>query len=60
MPVGPKPWRVRKMAWSWCSECSESAFCCAKAQRQTFSRLLEGFPLSMRLMDWKESRGEGG
>lgn len=56
MPVGPKPWRVRKMAWSWCSECSGSSFCCTKAQRHTFSRLRDGLPLSMRLMDWGQKR----
>lgn len=55
MPVGPKPWRVRKMAWSWCSECSGSSFCCTKAQRHTFSKLRDGFPRSMRLMDWEDT-----
>lgn len=58
MPVGPKPWRVRKMAWSWCSAWSGSPFCCTNAQRQTFSRLRDGFPLSMRLMDWQTGKGE--
>lgn len=58
MPVGPKPWRVRKIAWSWCSAWSRSLFCCTKAQRHTFSRLREGFPRSMRLIDWeKRMRG---
>lgn len=56
MPVGPKPWRVRKIAWSWCSAWSGSLFCCTKAQRHTFSRLWEGFPRSMRLIDWKGRR----
>lgn len=56
MPVGPKPWRVRNIAWSWCSAWSGSLFCCTKAQRHTFSRLREGFPRSMRLIDWKRRR----
>ncbi len=54
MPVGPKPCRVKKMAWSWCSECSGSSFCWMTAQRHTFSRLREGLPPSMRLMDWEK------
>lgn len=41
------------MAWSWCSAWSGSPFCWTKAQRHTFSRLRDGLPRSMRLMDWK-------
>ena len=50
--MGPKGCLVRKIVWSWCSACCRSAFCWRNAQRQTLSRLREGFPLSMRLTDW--------
>lgn len=51
IPAGPKSCLVKKIAWSWCSEWLGSDFCCWQAQRHTFSKLLDGFPLSMRLMD---------
>lgn len=60
IPVGPKPWRVRKIAWSWCSAWSGSPFCCTNAHRHTFSRLRDGLPLSMRLMDWQQGKRERG
>lgn len=60
IPAGPKSCLVKKMAWSWCSEWLGSDFCCWYAQRQTFSRLLEGFPLSIKLMDWKSNILEPG
>lgn len=55
IPVGPNSWRVRKMAWSWYSLSFVSFLCCSKAQRHTFSRLWEGLPSSMRLVDWKHT-----
>ena len=54
IPVGPNSCRVRKIAWSWYSASPVSCFCCRKAQRHTFSRLWDGFPSSIRLMDWRK------
>lgn len=53
IPAGPKSCLVRKMAWSWYSECSGSRRCCVLAHRHTCSRLRDGLPRSIRLMDWK-------
>jgi hypothetical protein len=52
IPAGPKSCLVRKMAWSWYSAWSGSRRCCVLAQRHTCSRLRDGFPRSIRLMDW--------
>lgn len=60
IPAGPKSCLVKKMAWSWCSEWLGSDFCCWYAQRQTFSKLLDGFPLSIKLTDWKNNRLDPG
>lgn len=51
IPAGPKSCLVRKMAWSWYSECSGSRRCCVLAHRHTCSRLRDGLPRSIRLMD---------
>ena len=53
MPEGPNSCRVRKMAWSWYSASALSGFCCRNAQRHTFSRLWDGFPSSIRDMDFR-------
>lgn len=51
IPAGPKSCLVRKMAWSWYSAWSGSSRCCVLAHRHTCSRLRDGLPRSIRLMD---------
>lgn len=58
IPAGPKSCLVRKMAWSWYSACSGSRRCCVLAHRHTCSRLRDGLPRSIRLMDWIKRPGK--
>lgn len=55
IPAGPKSCLVRKMAWSWYSACSGSRRCCVLAHRHTCSRLRDGLPRSIRLIDCTET-----
>lgn len=60
IPAGPKSCLVRKMAWSWYSACSGSRRCCVLAHRHTCSRLRDGLPRSIRLIDCKKTRSREG
>lgn len=53
IPAGPKSCLVRNTAWSWYSKWSGSERCWEWAQRHTCSRLRDGFPCSIRLIDWR-------
>lgn len=56
IPAGPKSCLVRKMAWSWYSAWSGSRRCCVLAHRHTCSRLRDGLPRSIRLIDCRMNR----
>lgn len=56
IPAGPKSCLVRKMAWSWYSAWSGSRRCCVLAHRHTCSRLRDGLPRSIRLIDCKNTK----
>lgn len=56
IPAGPKSCLVRKMAWSWYSAWSGSRRCCVLAHRHTCSRLRDGLPRSIRLIDWTNAK----
>lgn len=56
IPAGPKSCLVRKMAWSWYSAWSGSRRCCVLAHRHTCSRLRDGLPRSIRLIDCRDAR----
>lgn len=54
IPAGPKSCLVRKMEWSWYSAWSGSRRCWVLDQRHTCSRLREGLPRSIKLIDCKD------
>lgn len=56
IPAGPKSCLVRKMAWSWYSACSGSRRCCVLAHRHTCSKLRDGLPRSIRLIDCRRTK----
>lgn len=56
IPAGPKSCLVRKMAWSWYSSWSGSWRCCVLAHRHTCSRLRDGLPRSIRLIDCRSTK----